>query len=101
MLGEIFDLGRTEMKKLGYVTDKAAMPTGGSALGGVTIQGIGLGSMHDPPHVEDRDIRLESGMTLAVAGGVRHSEFTIRFEDAVVVVPGGIEKIKRFIPWEL
>jgi Xaa-Pro aminopeptidase len=101
MLGGIFDLGRPEMKNLGYVTEKAAMPTGGSALGGVTIHGIGLGPMHDPPHVEYRHIRLESGMTLAVVGGVRHSEFTIRFEDAMVVVPGGIEKINRPIPWEL
>jgi len=57
--------------------------------------------MHDPPHVEDRQIRLETGMTLAVAGGVRHSEFTVRFEDDVVLVPGGIEKINQLIPWEL
>jgi len=100
-LGEIFDLGKREMKNLGYVTEKAAVPTGGSALGGVTIHGIGLGPMHDPPHVEDRHIRLETGMTLAVAGGVRYSEFTIRFEDDVVVVPAGIEKINQLIPWEL
>ena len=101
MLGEIFDFGRMEMKTLGYLTEKAAMPTGGSALAGVTIHGIGLGPMHDPPHVDDKHIRLETGMTLAVAGGVRHAEFTIRFEDDVVVVPGGIEKINQLIPWEL
>jgi hypothetical protein len=40
-------------------------------------------------------------MTLAVAGGVRHATFTIRFEDDVVVVPGGIEPINELIPWEL
>jgi hypothetical protein len=32
---------------------------------------------------------------------VRHSKFTIRFEDNIVVVPGGIEKINKLIPWEL
>jgi Xaa-Pro aminopeptidase len=100
-LGEIFDFGRKEMRSSGYITDKAAMPANGNGLGGVTIHGIGLGPMHDPPHVEDRDIRLESGMTLAVAGGVRHATFTIRFEDDVVVVPGGIELINKLIPWEL
>ena len=54
-----------------------------------------------PSHVEDRDIRLESGMPLCVAGGIRHATFTIRFEDDVVVVPGGIELINSLIPWEL
>ncbi|HVP80767.1 MAG TPA: Xaa-Pro peptidase family protein [Thermodesulfobacteriota bacterium] len=101
MLGDIFALGRQEMRNLGYITDKAAMPANGSGLGGVTLHGIGLGPMHDPPHVEDKDVKLESGMTLAVAGGVRHEKFTIRFEDDVVVVPGGIELINRPSPWEL
>jgi len=100
-LGDIFALGRQEMRNLGYTTDKAAMPANGSGLGGVTVHGIGLGPMHDPPHVEDKDVKLESGMTLAVAGGVRHEKFTIRFEDDVVVVPDGIELINRPSPWEL
>jgi Xaa-Pro aminopeptidase len=100
-LGEIFDFGRSEMKRLGYITEKSAMPSHGMGLGGVTIHGIGLGPMHDPPHVEDRDVVLQPGMTIAVAGGVRHSEFTIRFEDDVVVVAGGIEKINKLFPWEL
>ena len=100
-LREIAELGQNEMKKAGYITDKTAMPSNGLGLGGVTIHGIGLGPMHDPPHVDDRDIKLESGMTLAVSGGVRHAKFTIRFEDDVIIVPRGIELISKLIPWEL
>jgi Xaa-Pro aminopeptidase len=100
-IGEIADLGQHEMKKAGYTADQTAMPSNGDGLGRVTMHGIGLGPMHDPPHVGDRHLKLESGMTLAVAGVVRHAKFTIRFEDNIVVVPGGIEKINKLIPWEL
>jgi Xaa-Pro aminopeptidase len=100
-LREIADLGEREMKKAGYLTDKAALPTGSAGLGYVTVHGIGMGPMHDPPHVEDRDIVLEPGMTLAVTGGLRHTTFTVRFEDDVVVVPGGVELISKEIPWRL
>jgi Xaa-Pro aminopeptidase len=100
-LGEIQALGRNEMKKAGYITRKGALPSNGECLGGVTVHGLGLGPMHDPPHVEDLDLKLESGMTLAVAGGVRHEAFTIRFEDDVVVIPGGVEKLNDPMPWEL
>ena len=62
-LGEIQDLGRNEMKKAGYITRKGALPSNDEVLGGVTIHGLGLGPMHDPPHVEDLDLKLESGMT--------------------------------------
>jgi Xaa-Pro aminopeptidase len=57
--------------------------------------------MHDPPHVEDADIVLESGMTVAVSGGARFEKFTIRFEDNVVLVPDGIELINKGLPWAL
>jgi Xaa-Pro dipeptidase len=100
-VGELYELGRTELKKAGYIMEKASMPSNGKGLGNVTIHGIGMGPMHDPPHVDDRHIALESGMTLAVTGGVRHATFTIRFEDDVVVVPGGIELINKGIPWKL
>lgn len=101
-VGEIYELGHNEMKNAGYPTDKIALPSNGNGLESVTIHGIGLGPMHDPPHVADRDIKLESGMTLAVAGGVRHAEFTIRFEDDIVVVPGGIEVMNNSMaPWSL
>jgi len=98
---QVLELGRKEMKNAGYSTDEVALPSNGVGWGSVGIHGIGLGPMHDPPHVGDRDIKLESGMTLAVSGTVRHAEFTIRFEDDVVVVPGGIELINRLIPWHL
>ncbi|OGP58053.1 MAG: hypothetical protein A2162_11295 [Deltaproteobacteria bacterium RBG_13_52_11b] len=100
-IGELYDLGRAELKKAGYIMDRAAMPANGKGLGNVTVHGIGMGPMHDPPHVDDKHITLESGMTLAVTGGVRHATFTIRFEDDVVVVPGGIELINKGIPWKL
>jgi Xaa-Pro dipeptidase len=101
VIREIYELGITELKKAGYIMERAAMPSNGKGLGNVTVHGIGMGPMHDPPHVEDKHITLESGMTLAVTGGVRHATFTIRFEDDVVVVPGGIEKINKGIPWKL
>jgi Xaa-Pro aminopeptidase len=100
-IGEIADLGKNEMEKGGYAPDQTAMPSKGTGLGRLTMHGIGLGPMHDPPHVGDRHLKLESGMTLAVAGVVRHATFTIRFEDNIVVVPGGFEKINKLIPWEL
>lgn len=100
-IGELYDLGRTDLKNAGYIMERASMPSNGKGLGNVTIHGIGMGPMHDPPHVDDRHITLESGMTLAVTGGVRHATFTIRFEDDVVVVPGGIELINKGIPWKL
>ena len=98
---EINELGRNEMKKAGYITDGTVLPSNGKGSGGVTIHGIGLGPMHDPPHVEDADIILESGMTVAVSGGARYEKFTIRFEDNVVLVPDGIELINKGIPWAL
>ena len=101
VLRELYDLGRDEMKRAGYITDKTVMPSKGVGSGGVTIHGIGLGPMHDPPHVEDQEIRLEIGMTLAVTCGARFADFTIRFEDDVVVEPGGIELINRQFPWKL
>jgi len=100
-LREIAELGEREMKKAGYLTDRAALPSSTTGFGYVTIHGIGLGPMHDPPHPADRDITLEAGMALAVTGGLRHTTFTIRFEDDVVVVPGGVELMNKGIPWKL
>ena len=100
-IGEICELGRNEMENAGYSTDKVALPSNGVGLGYVAIHGIGLGPMHDPPHVADVDTKLESGMTISYTGGVRHAEFTIRLEDDIVVVPGGIELLNKLIPWQL
>jgi Xaa-Pro aminopeptidase len=100
-IGELDALGRIEFEKAGYLTSKTAMPSNGKGLASITVHGIGLGPMHDPPHPYDKDVALESGMTLAVTGCARFATFTIRFEDDVVVVPGGIELINKLIPWEL
>jgi Xaa-Pro aminopeptidase len=101
VLRDLYDYGRNEMKKAGYLTDRAAMPSNDVGSGIVTVHGIGLGPMHDPPHVDDREIKLEAGMTVAVTSGARFRDFTIRFEDDVVVVPGGVELINKGIPWGL
>jgi len=100
-LGEIKEMGREELVKAGYITNNPAMPTNGKGWASVTIHGIGLGPMHDPPHVDDTETRLEAGMTLAVAAGVRHRDFTIRFEDNIVITEKGYELINNLIPWEL
>ena len=101
VLRELYDYGREEMKKARYLTDRATMPTNEIGSGIVTLHGIGLGPMHDPPHVDDREIKLEAGMTVAVTSGARFADFTIRFEDDVVVIPGGVELINKGIPWGL
>ena len=67
----------------------------------MTVHGIGLGPMHDAPHAEEKEVTLEIGMTLAVTCGARFADFTIRFEDDVVVVPGGVELINKLLPWGL
>jgi Xaa-Pro aminopeptidase len=101
VLRDLYDFGRGEMKNAGYLMDKVKMPSNSAGSGVVTVHGIGLGPMHDPPHVDDRDIKLEVGMTVAVTCGARFADFTIRFEDDVVVVAGGVELINKLIPWGL
>ncbi|MFC1861635.1 M24 family metallopeptidase, partial [Chloroflexota bacterium] len=100
-LGEITELGRNEMKNAGYSIDKFFLPSNGVGWGYLGIHGIGLGPMHDPPHVSDKGTALESGMTIAYTGGVRDAKFTIRFEDDMVIVPGGFELINKQLPWQL
>ncbi|MBW1767183.1 MAG: aminopeptidase P family protein [Deltaproteobacteria bacterium] len=98
---DVLDSGDNELKKEGYITG-APLPSNSIGVGHVGIHGIGLGPMHDPPHVmEHRETKLEVGMTLAVSGTARFEDFTIRFEDDVVVVQGGYELINKLIPWEL
>jgi len=98
---QVHELGNDEMKSAGYLIGKTVLPHGGLGIGGVTIHGIGMGPMHDPPHVDDLDIKLESGMTIAITCCARYVEFTIRFEDNMVIIPGGIELISKLIPWRL
>jgi len=99
-IGEIIEFGANDMRKAGYSTDRLFMPTTGTGEGAVKIHGIGLGPMHDPPD-GDREVKLESGMTLAISGVVRYANFTIRYEDDVLVVPTGVELINKQIPWKL
>ena len=98
---EIKELGRNELGKAGYSTNSLAPLSDDVGIGEVTLHGIGLGPMHDAPHFEDSDVPLESGMTLAVSAIIRQRTSTIRFEDNMVVMPEGIEKINKLIPWKL
>lgn len=102
VLSEIYAMGKTEFTKAGFVTDKTFLPMDnktGWAI--VTVHGIGMGPMHDPPHVFDREFTLEPGMTIAYTSGARFADFTIRFEDNFVIVPGGAELINKGLPWGL
>lgn len=101
LVGYIRDFGREEMKKLGYRTDKKLMPSNELGLGGVGVHGIGLGPMHDPPQSDKRDIVLQSGVTLAVSCCARFADFTIRFEDNIVIVPDGVKLLNSDLPWKL
>ena len=98
---KIIASGNNTLAEAGYIKDRKIVPTNTKGMAYVGIHGIGLGPMHDPPHVEYEDTDLESGMTLAVSATARFQEFTIRFEDDVVVVPGGIELINKLIPYTL
>ena len=61
--------------------------------------------MHDPPDGEwvarDENLEFESGMTLAISGCIRHLDYSIRFEDDIIVRPEGIELVNTRIPWAL
>ncbi len=100
-IGDIYGLANAEFRAAGYLTDMAIMPSEETGSARVSIHGIGAGPMHDPPHPWERDVVLEAGMTLSVAGGARYASFTIRNEDNVLVTPSGIELIGTQIPWEL
>jgi len=100
VLNEIYAMGSEEFKQRGYMTDRSFLPKDnktGWAI--VTVHGIGMGPMHDPPHVHERDLTLQPGMTVAYTSGARFADFTIRFEDDFVIVPGGAELINKELPW--
>ncbi len=101
IIGEVIEAGNSELRNAGFSNEGHASLSSTAGRGYVGIHGIGLGPMHDPPHVEYRSHELQSGMTCAVSGTARFAGFTIRFEDDVVVVPGGIELINKKIPWKL
>ncbi len=100
-LRELYDTGESEMRKAGYITDYHYLPKNKVGWGYATIHGIGLGPMHDPPHVYAKDITLEPNMTIAITGGVRFEDSTIRFEDNFLITPGGYELLSKSLPWKL
>jgi Xaa-Pro aminopeptidase len=101
IVGQIRDFGREEMKKAGYLVDKKLMPSNKLGLGGVGVHGIGLGPMHDPPQSDEKQTILPSGVTIAVSCCARFADFTIRFEDNVVIEQSGVRLLNEGLPWKL
>ena len=100
-LQQIYDLGESHLKGLGYTIDYTHMPDNKDGWGYVTVHGIGLGPMHDPPRVFQKDLELKERMTIAITCGVRFADSTIRFEDNFVITPAGQELLSKAIPWGL
>jgi Xaa-Pro aminopeptidase len=92
---EVVEFVSKEMKDLGYPTHKSSLP-----FQRFSLHGIGLGPFHELPDVEHKDIVLEPGMTIAIQPGVRHKDYTIRFEDDAVLTNTGLE-IMTTLPREL
>jgi len=83
---EVFDDIRSTMVGMGYQPDKAKMP-----CQQFTIHGIGLGPFHDFPHPTHRETVFEPSMVLSFQPAVRHEDFSIRFEDNILVTEDGLE----------
>lgn len=101
LLGKLHAAGAESMKNAGYIVDTDYLPDNKIGWGYVAIHGIGLGPMHDPPFVFERDLKLEPGMTLSLTSGVRFADSTIRCEDNFLLIPGGAELLSKLIPWKL
>ena len=84
--GDVFDYIRGEMDAMGYQPDKSKFP-----CQQFTIHGIGLGPFHDFPHPTHRDTVFEPGMVLSFQPAMRDNEFSIRFEDNILVTEDGLE----------
>jgi Xaa-Pro aminopeptidase len=91
----VFDYIRGEMVEMGYPARKTGFPCQQFA-----IHGIGLGPFHDFPHPTHRETVFEPGMVLSFQPSVRHDDFTIRFEDNLLVTDSGVELLSHF-PREL
>ncbi|MFC1492079.1 M24 family metallopeptidase [Nitrospinota bacterium] len=84
-----------EMEAMGYASDCHSFPHWR-----FSFHGLGLGPFHDPPDNHHPDTVLEAGMVVSVQPGARHKEYTIRFEDDLVVTPDGVDNMMT-IPIEL
>lgn len=98
---DIYEVGNAEMAKAGYLTEALVLPFGDIGLGHISIHGIGLSPMHDPPRAYDRDLKLASGVTISLSCKARFADFTIRFEDDLLVTSDGSELLSPNLPWKL
>lgn len=101
MIRQLFDFGYSEMQNAGYKTDETVWPSGDTGWGTISIHGIGVSPMHDPPRAVEKDIKLESGVTFSFSLKARFVDFTIRYEDDLLVIPGGVELLNQRLPWQL
>lgn len=83
---DVFDHIRDFMTGMGYQPDKSKFP-----CQQFTIHGIGLGPFHDFPHPTHRDTVFEPGMVLSFQPAMRDTDFSIRFEDNILVTETGLE----------
>lgn len=92
---EVFDYIRGEMIKMDYPATKSSFPCQQFA-----IHGVGLGPFHDYPHPTHRETIFEPGMVISFQPSVRLSNYTIRFEDNLLVTKSGMELLSKY-PREL
>jgi Xaa-Pro aminopeptidase len=101
VIRDIYKTGDDMMAEAGYLTASSVWPTGETGHGHFSIHGIGLSPMHDPPRAYDRDLRLAAGVTLSLSCKARFADFTIRFEDDLLVTSAGSELLSSNLPWKL
>lgn len=78
------------MAGMGYPTDPHVFPHNR-----FSFHGVGLGPFHDPPDNHHTDWKLEAGMVMSIQPGARHKDYTIRFEDDVVITEKGAEVLNK------
>ena len=83
------------MEDMGYASDNQTFPHWR-----FSFHGLGLGPFHDPPDNHHPDTVLEAGMAVTIQPGARHKEYTIRFEDDLIITPDGVANMMT-IPIEL
>ena len=86
VFGDVFDHFRGVLVDMGYPARKTAFP-----CQQFTIHGIGLGPFHDYPHPTHRETVFEPGMPISFQSAVRHSDYTIRIEDNLLITEDGVE----------
>lgn len=94
--GDVFNFMKDELIKYGYPADKHANPQQQ-----FSIHGLGLGPFHDSPGKGHPETVLTKNMVISVQPSVRFENYSIRFEDDIVITEDGIELLTTKVPKEL